>query len=247
MVFGLVAAAFLISTGDSPLDTALRRAEPPASLRASFTVELTDGESFRQVHFDPRLPADDARWKVVETKGDSSELDRAVTEWGLQDDPDGWLFADDLRASMGRIVEAEDMGAAWRINFQHLPSANDGPMDIWAAEHLTGYAWLEPVNAQLLRVDYHAPQPFDGPNGGKVETYDHAYLLQRDPEYGITFVSAYKVDVRGHFLSADIERAYRVRVTDVDFFFSSPVEEALFKAKRLEEDRKNSPLFMSSK
>lgn len=52
MDFGLVAAAFLIATGKPPLDTALTRTEPPTSLRAAFTVELTDGEAFREVRFD---------------------------------------------------------------------------------------------------------------------------------------------------------------------------------------------------
>ncbi len=245
MVFGLVAAAFLVSTGDDPLDSALVRTEPPPSLRAAFTVELTDGEAFREIRFDPRDPEDEA-WQVVEATGQSRELDFAVEEWGAEDDPDGWLFADDLRASLGNIVDAIDAGAAWQIQFQHQLSGNDGPLDAWAAEHLAGSAWLEPVNAQFLRIDYSAMEPFSGPNGGRIEAYNHTYLLQQDPEYDITFVAAYKVDVRGQFLNTSLDRAYRVRVTDVDFFFSSAAEEALYWSRRRALEKQHSAVFVSA-
>jgi hypothetical protein len=232
MNFGFVAAAFLISTGRPPLDTALSHAEPPTSMRAAFTVELTDGEAFRAVNFDPRITDPAGKWRVVSSEGKSEELDRAVQEWGSEAAPDGWLFPDDLRASMGAVVEADDLGGAWKLQFQHLPSENDGPLDIWVADHLVGYAWLEPVNQNLLRVEYVAPKAFNAPGGGTVEAYEHAYVLRQDPKYGVTFVSAYMVDVQGEYLSTRISRSYRARITSVDFFFSSPVEEALFRSRQ---------------
>lgn len=243
MIFELVSAAFLMSTGDDPLDTALTRAEPPLSLRAAFTVEMTDGEAYRQVHFDPRDA--DQPWQVIVSEGKSRELDTAVSEWGEGIAPDGWLFADDLRASMGRIVDAEDMGAAWRIQFQHLPSDNDGPLDIWAARHLAGSAWLEPVGGYFLRIDYESFEPFNGPQGGKIDSYKHSYILQQDSEYGISYVTAYKVDIEGQYLGERIDRSYRVRISDVDFFFSSTAEEALFRSQQLKKERGDSALFVS--
>ena len=167
MILDLIAAAFLISTADAPLETALSRVEPPSSIRAAFVVEITDGEAFREVAYDPRIVDLEARWKVLEAEGESTELDRAVDEWGAQDAPDSWLFADDLRASMGSIVEAQEIGAAWQIKFEHVPSDNDGPLDVWAAEHLAGYAMLEPVMSEILRVDYRALAPFETPQGAK--------------------------------------------------------------------------------
>ena len=232
MDFAIIAAAFLISTGNPPLDPALVRTEPPTSLRAAFTVELTDGEAFREVQFDPRISDPGGKWVVLTSEGDSEELDKVVKEWGGEIAPDGWLFPDDLRASMGRIVEAEDTGALWKVEFEHQPSDNDGPMDIWASDHLIGYAWLDPINHQFVRVEYEALEPFDAPTAGRVDSYSHAYILHDDPRYGISFVSAYMIDVKGTLLNETIERSYRARITDVDFFFSSPVEEALFLSRQ---------------
>ncbi|MAP93513.1 MAG: hypothetical protein CMK07_01065 [Ponticaulis sp.] len=239
MDFGLIASVFLIATSKAPLDTALLRTEPPTSLRAAFTVELTDGEAFREVRFDPRISDMNKRWDVVTAEGESAELDMAVTQWGSQVSPDGWLIPDDLRASMGGVVDAQDMGGLWTIEFEHQPSENDGPLDIWASEHLIGQSWLEPVTQQFVRVEYSAPEPFDGPNGGRVDAYHHTYILSPDPEYGVTFVSAYMVDVKGSFLTESLSRSYRARVTAIDFFFSSPVEEALFEATRKKDQPSN--------
>lgn len=244
MVFGLVAMAFLMSTGDDPLDTALARTEPPISLRAAFTVELTDGEAYREIRYDPRLI--EAPWQVITSEGKSHELDLAVEEWGSDVSPDGWLFADDLRASMGRIVEAEDMGAAWLVHFQHQLSENDGPLDAWAAEHLAGSAWLEPVGGYFLRIDYDSFEAFDGPKGGQIESYSQNYLFRQDPEYGISYIWAYEVDMKGSYLGERIDRSYRMQVTDVKFFFASTREEALYRSRRMQEERGGEPLFVSA-
>ena len=232
MDFGLVAAAFLIATGKPPLDTALTRTEPPTSLRAAFTVELTDGEAFREVRFDPRIKDASERWVILSGAGQSAELDRAVESWGAEPAPDGWPIPDDLRASMGSIVEATDMGELWRIEFEHQPSENDGPLDIWASDHLVGYSWLEPVTQQLVRVEYEAMEPFQGPNGSRIESYEHSYTMAQDATYGLTFVAAYSVDIQGRFLSETMSRSYRARITDVEFFFANETEEAAYFARQ---------------
>ncbi|MAK62264.1 MAG: hypothetical protein CMK09_14945 [Ponticaulis sp.] len=232
MDLGFIASAFLMASSQPPLDTALSRTEPPISLRAAFTVELTDGEAFREVRFDPRIELATDRWTVIAASGESEDLDHAVEAWGNEISPDGWLIPDDLRASMGGLVETEDMGSLWRIQFEHQPSDNDGPIDIWASEHLVGYSWLEPVSEQFTRVEYIAPAPFDWPGGGRVEAYHHTYVLAPDPTYGITFVAAFEVDVTGEFLTAEISRSYRARITDVDFFFVDPIDEARYRPTR---------------
>lgn len=232
MNFGLIASAFLMATGQPPLDTALARTEPPVSLRAAFTVEMTDGVAFREARFDPRFPDRKERWTILTANGESDELDTAIETWGNEKAPDGWLIPDDLRASMGGFVDAEDLGDLWRIEFEHQPSSNDGPIDVWASHHLIGYSWLEPVSQQFVRVEYEAPEPFDIPGGGHVDSYTHSYVLAPDPTYGVTFVAAYMVDVVGSYQSEPINKSYRARITDVEFFFTSPVEETRFLKQR---------------
>lgn len=244
MVLGLISAGFLLSTVEQPLDTALSRTEPPISLRAAFVVEMTDGEAFREIRYDPRLAQD--QWVVTVAEGQSRELDKAVQEWGNDDSPDGWLFADDLRASMGRLVEAEDTGLAWQIQFQHQISENDGPLDKWAANHLIGIAWLEPVNGYFLRIDYESYEPFSGPGGLQVDSYNHHYLIRQEPEYGFSYIWAFKVDMHGQFQGSPIDRAYRVQVTDVEFFFATPGEEARYQSQRLSQNTGDYPRLVSA-
>ena len=232
MGFEALAMAFLISTGSPPLGTALSRTEPPPSLRAAFTVEITDGEAFREIHYDPRIADRNARWNLIETRGQSEDLDRVVEEWGSEVSPDGWLIPDDLRASMGGVVDAQDLGSLWRIEFEHQPSSNDGPIDVWAGEHLIGYTWLEPVSQQLVRVEYVAPEGFDVPGNGYVDSYELQYILRQDPEYGVSVISAFMVDVKGEFQGDDMARAYRARVTGLDLFFSSRVEESIYLSRQ---------------
>lgn len=222
-----LAVLFLMATTRDPLAGALEAADPPDSVRAAFVVELQDDEALRVLRYDPRYPMED-RWEELAREGQSRELDAAVADWQAQVSPDGRLFPDDLGASMGALVEVEDLGAAWRVHFTHLPSDNDGPLDRWAADHLSAVAWLEPTRDRFIRIEYVAHESFDYPGGGRVTAYEQSYQLDADPEFGFSFITGYRVKVEGSFALASISRDYRVKVRSVDIFFASEAEEKLY-------------------
>ena len=148
----LLSFAFPLVTGAGPMDSALRATEAPETLRAAFTVEMTSSKARRTYTFDPREP-EGRRWRLVIAAGEDADLDQAAAAWGAEIAPDGRLFPDDLRASFGAQVDVDDLGPAWRLTFQHAPSANDTALDVWAMQRLRAEAWLEPMNGRFLRID----------------------------------------------------------------------------------------------
>ena len=181
--------AYTLSTTIGPVDAALDAAEAPKTLRAAFTVELTSPTATRIFAYDPRLEQEQ-RWQIVSARGEDGDLDEVAAHWGAEASPDARLFPDDLRASLGPEVEAEDLGMAWRVRFRHVPSLNDGKYDVWAAERMQATAWLDPVGDRFVRLDYHLPRPVKGPDGGKIRRYNQSYYLETEPSYGMSFVSA---------------------------------------------------------
>ena len=186
----ILAIFFQLSTATGPVDEALDRAEAPNSLRAAFTVELTSGSAVRIFDYDPRQP-EGQRWLLISARGEDGDLDQVAAHWGAEASPDGRLFPDDLRASLGERVEAEDLGSAWRIKFRHIPSINDGRYDVWAAERMRATAWLDPAANRFLRIDYSLPRPVNGPDGGKIRRYEQSFYLETEPRFGMSFVSAF--------------------------------------------------------
>ena len=148
-------ASFIMMTQAPPLNAALTATEAPRTLRAAFTVELQSQHASRVYAYDPREEKG-ARWRVVSWQGEDDELEEVAANWANEAAPDGRLFPDDLRASMGREVQVEDMGHAWRIAFRHHPSTNDGEFDVWAAERLQAqgrdsfYLWVVAANQRAL-------------------------------------------------------------------------------------------------
>jgi len=222
-----LALLFPLMTGSGPMDQALRATEAPPTLRAAFTVELSSTKAVRVYTFDPRL-APDARWRLVSAQGEDGALDEAGAAWGAELAPDGRLFPDDLRASLGQIVEAQDLGSAWRVRFDHMPSDNDTELDTWAVGQLQAVAWLEPMNGAFLRLDYTLPAPVRGPDGGRLTRFEQSYLLEREPEWGMTYVSQYSLSFEAKAAFKTIRRDYRANVTEATFFFSSRGAETEF-------------------
>jgi hypothetical protein len=144
--------AFLVSlamaTGTGPMHAALEATEAPETLRAAFTVELESNEARHTYFFDPRLPVG-ARWVVLERTGNDPELDQVAASWAAEAAPDGRLFPDDLRESLGAQVQVNTDGASWRLNFKHHPNYNDTEFDVWAAERLAATA--EPGQGPVRR------------------------------------------------------------------------------------------------
>ena len=223
----LLVIAFPLSTAVGPVDTALDKAEAPNTMRAAFTVELSSQSATRIFDYDPRAPEGE-RWLLISARGEDGDLDEVAAHWGAEASPDGRLFPDDLRASLGSQVDAEDLGMAWRINFKHEPSMNDGKYDVWAAERMRATAWLDPVGDRFVRIDYTLPRPVNGPDGGKIRRYDQSYYLETEPLYGMSFVSAFTIDLEARAAFKTFRRSYSARVLQAEFFFANRAAEEAF-------------------
>ncbi len=226
-----IIASFLLSTLTGPLDEALEATEAPNTVRVAFTVELKSDRARQVFAFDPRAEVGE-RWRFVEAEGDDGDLDAAAAAWGAEAAPDGRLFPDDLRASLGEEVSAEDLGGAWRLRFRHRPSANDGEFDVWAAERLDAVAWLDPVADRFLRVDYALPRPVRGPDGGRLTRFDQSYFLETEPRFGLSLVTAFAIEIEGRAAFRRVRRSYSARVLEAEIFFATPNDEASFVAAR---------------
>lgn len=229
-MFGLVISmAFQISAQSGPVDDALRATEAPETFRAAFTVRLKSDKAVRAFHYDPRLePA--KRWKLTEASGEDDDLDEVVASWASEPAPDGRLFPDDLRPSLGTRVEVSNLGAAWRVAFRHLPSLNDSDLDIWFAEQVDAEAWLDPEIGRFLRLDYDLKRPVRGPDGGRLTAFAQTYLLECEPEWGLSYISSYTMSLEAKGGFRTVRRDYTATITSIDFFFSSPEAEAEFVA-----------------
>lgn len=229
--------AFLFSlamaTGSGPMHAALEATEAPETLRAAFTVELISNTAQHTYFYDPRLPRD-ARWVALDKRGYDPELVSVAESWAAEPAPDGRLFPDDLRESLGTSVDVNTDGDAWRLSFRHQPNYNDTEFDVWAAKQLKATAWLDPVGERFQRIDYTLPKPVKGPSGGKLTRYDQSYLLKTEPRWGFSYVSGFTIDLEARAAFNRIERRYEARVTDIYFFFASTDAEAEYDVRRAE-------------
>ena len=223
----LLSLAFPLMTGAGPMNEALQATEAPEALRAAFTVEMTSQTARRVFSFDPRQ-ADGQRWQLMMASGEDADLDQAAAAWGAEIAPDGRLFPDDLRASLGDQVFVDDLGAAWRLKFQHAPSANDDALDVWAAQRLQAEAWLEPLDGSFLRIDYTLPRPVRGPNGGRLTKFEQSYLLEAEPEWGLTYISQFALEFEAKAAFRTLRQNYKAVITDATFFFANPALEREF-------------------
>jgi hypothetical protein len=223
--------AFTLVTGSGPMDSALAATEAPNTLRAAFTVELQSDQARRVYEFDPRKTGAE-RWKAVSWQGEDEWLEEVAAYWAAESAPDGRLFPDDLRASLGRSVQVDDRGQAWKLSFRHTPSSNDGEFDIWAAERLQATAWLDPVGERFLRIDYTLPRPIAGPEGGKLTRYDQSWLLRTEPRWGMSYVSGFSIELEARAAFRKIERRYSATIVNTEFFFASPQAQRDFEQSR---------------
>ncbi|MEL6861993.1 MAG: hypothetical protein AAGL11_09155 [Pseudomonadota bacterium] len=219
--------AFPLITGSGPMDTALRATEAPESLRAAFTVEMSSAKASRTYAYDPREPKG-RQWRLVLADGEDGDLDQAGAAWGAEIAPDGRLFPDDLRASFGETVFVDDLGPAWRLKFQHAPSANDTALDVWATQRLQAEAWMEPISGRFMRIDYALPRPIRGPKGGRLTKFKQSYLLETEPVWGLTYVSQFELNFEAKAAFQTIRQNYKAVVTEATFFFASPELEQHF-------------------
>lgn len=227
--------AFPLIVGTGPMDDALRATEAPESLRAAFTVEMSSAKASRTFAFDPREP-DGRRWRLIIARGEDADLDQAAATWGAEAAPDGRLFPDDLRASFGKTVHVDDMGPAWRLKFDHAPSANDNALDIWATQRLQAEAWMEPLNGRFMRIDYSLPRPVRGPKGGRLTRFKQSYLLEAEPEWGLSYVSQFRLNFEAKAAFRTIRQNYTAVITEATFFFASPELEQHFVSAQLTDE-----------
>ncbi|MEM7767041.1 MAG: hypothetical protein AAF253_06085 [Pseudomonadota bacterium] len=227
-MLGALILTFIVSADDGLLGEALTATEAPKTLRAAFTVELTSESARRVFSFDPRLPVGD-RWSLVSSRGKDEALDDVARNWSGDAAPDSWLFPDDLRASVSDTEAAEVLGQAWRIRYAHQLSPNDDDaLDEWAAERLAATAWIDPMTERFLRIDHELTDPVRGPSGGQLTRFQQTYLLDTDPDYGVSYVSAFAVDLSARYGFRRFDRRYEARLIEVDLFFSSRAAERDF-------------------
>jgi len=210
-----------------PIEAALAAADSPLTLRAAFDVELKSDDGVRVFSYDPRLPTE-ITWQLKSAEGEDAYLDEFAAHWGAERAPDGRLLPDDLRASLGRDLEIEDFGDAWRLGFAHTPSANDGELDLWIGARVDATAWLSPDRGQFLRIDYHLPKPVRGPEGGRILTYEQSYFLEPDPVYNLSMVSAFSLSFSVRAAFKTVRQSYSMRVLKLEVFFATPEDEAAF-------------------
>ena len=192
----LIAFAYQLSTASGPVDTALRATEAPDTLRAAFTVKLVSDRAMREFRYDPRL-AEGQRWQPVSATGEDDDLDEAAASWGAEAAPDGRLFPDDLRPSLGQFVNVSDFGSAWRVSFRHKPSLNDSELDVWFADRV-----------------------------------DQTYLLESEPNWGMSYVASYSVSLEAKGGFRTIRREYTATVTEIEVFFANQEARTDFEAGR---------------
>ncbi len=213
------------------MHAALEATEAPETLRAAFVVELESNAARYTYGFDPRKsPAE--RWQKISQRGQDPELEQVAASWGAESAPDGRLFPDDLRASLGPTVEVSMDGAFWQLKFRHHPNHNDTEFDVWAAERLSATAWLDPITERFQRIHYVLPKPVKGPSGGRLIRYEQSYHLKTEPRWGFSYVSGFTIDLEARASFKKIERHYEARVTDVSFFFASQAAEQAFDSQR---------------
>ncbi|MFN7056048.1 hypothetical protein [Hyphomonas sp.] len=230
MFLQLFLASMTMTTGTGPMHAALEATEAPDTLRASFRVELSSSTARHVYAFDPRLaPAE--RWQLVSRHGHDPELDAVARTWAAEAAPDGRLFPDQLRLCLGQTVDVNTDGAAWRVGFRHHTKHSDTEFDRWAAERLQATAWLDPVGERFLRIDYALPRPVNGPNGGRLVSYNQSYILHTEPRWGFSYVHGFRIELEARAAMRRIQRRYEAKVTDVQFFFASPEAEAAFMAR----------------
>lgn len=227
----MLLTSFTLATDSGHIDEALEATEAPNSLRAAFRVELTSDTARRLFLYDPRLEPE-YRWTLLEASGEDPDLDEAGAAWGAEAAPDGRLFPDDLRASLGRTVTVDDLGQAWRVRFRHTPSANDTDLDVWAASRLQAAAWMEPEEDRFLRIDYWLPRPVSGPDGGRLTRYEQSYHLAVEPQWGLSYISGYSVALEAHAYVRRVRKSYFVRIVDPEFFFANEAAQIAFEATR---------------
>lgn len=216
----------------APLEAALKASEAPNTVRVAFELELKSDSAVQVYQFDPRLDKAE-RWRLISEEGEDVYLDQVGAVWGAEEAPDGRLFPDDLRASIGDSPEISELGAAWKVSFRHNPSANDGLFDVWAAQRLEATAWLSPGAGRFLRIDYVLPKPARLPEGGRLMKYSQSYLLERDPVYDLSLITSFTTDFEARGGLRTERRHYTMQVRQMEVFFANPAAEAEFFEKAL--------------
>lgn len=233
MIFPVLSLALMLQLAD-PIEAALQASEAPKSVRIAFEVELKSDEAARIFKFDPRVEKG-RRWQLIYADGEDAYLDEIGANWGGELAPDGRLFPDDLRASLGEDLTVEDLGAAWKLYFRHTPSGNDGAFDRWAAAQLKATAWLSPDAGRFVRIDYTLPAPVNGPEGGRLLSYNQSYVLEVDPVYQLSLITSFQLSLEARGVFRKERRSYTMQTRNVEVFFATPeAETRFFDAKALQ-------------
>lgn len=230
MLYPVLSLIALLQLAD-PVEAALAASEAPNSVRIAFEVELSSDDAIMRYSFDPRRKGRE-RWKFISAEGEDAYLAEIAATWGAESAPDGRLFPDDLRASLGEDLQIVDAGAAWKLSFRHTPSANDNDTDIWVAERMDATAWLRPDTGRFLRIDYELPSPVRISAGGKLVHYHQTYLLEPDPTYQLSLITSFQIQFEAKSLVRTERRKYAMQTSNIEVFFATPEAEVEFLTAR---------------
>jgi len=223
--------AFVIATTEPPVSEALAATEAPKTLRAAFTLEVTSGEALRVIRFDPRLTGP-AMWQVTDSHGRDGDLDAVLEGWSRDTSMDGLLFPDNLSERLGALVELEDAGAAWTVDFRPAITDSDTGFDIEASQHLAGRVWLDPVSQRFVRVDYESVGRFRVDGVGRIDRLTQSYVLGQEPTLDLSYVTAFELSFTAGRGPVTRSQTISARLLDVKFFFASPEALAAWQATR---------------
>ncbi len=228
-MIGLSAFFYLAGAQLAPTDAlnaALNDAEPPPSMRAAFRATISGEGAERRIQYDPLQPPG-KRFRLLARIGENEELDKIVDDWAQERQPDVRLFADDLRASLGRgrMTQQEDGG--WAVMFEHRLSDNDGPVDAMLSQRMSGSLSLNPATGTISKLEYSINAPFKTEDGSLVDEYRQVYSFGRSKQWGVTFVTGYDLYASGGRFGLRDSRQFNVKVTDVAFTLAGDSQQIL--------------------
>jgi hypothetical protein len=209
---------------EEALERALAAVEPAPALRASFRARVASDLGVREIVFDPQAVRD--RFTVVLSDGVDPDLDLVVEAWRAERQPDVRLFADDLRASIGAGRLVEERGG-WSLAFRHQLTANHSVVDALVSSRMVGRLTLDPETGWLSELEFRVDEPLQIAGGVTLDELSQTYAFARSELWNVSFIRAYRIDLRAGRLGVGERRRFEVTLSDVEFLLAGDAVQEL--------------------